>query len=149
MELVPFNPWEPVHVKQGNLPHWQQNRRTYFITWRTGDSIPTGVLRTWHAQRDLWLRGNGVTLEGVNTLPASKQRQYHELFTLPWHAYLDAGHGRCLLRHPNIRQLIEQTLRHFDKERYDLGDFVLMPNHVHLLVTPFPDEDIERLCFSW
>jgi putative transposase len=29
---------------------------------------------------------------------------------------------------------VADALRHFDGNRYTLGDFVVMPNHVHLLV---------------
>jgi type I restriction enzyme R subunit len=38
---------------------------------------------------------------------------------------------------------------HFDGDRYELTDFVIMPNHVHLLVV-FPAEDMMlRQCESW
>ncbi|TWU26549.1 hypothetical protein Pla52o_04020 [Novipirellula galeiformis] len=38
---------------------------------------------------------------------------------------------------------------HFDGERYALGDFVVMPNHVHLLAA-FPDADaMEKQFGSW
>jgi len=149
MEFSPFNPWEPVHITQGNLPHWQQDRRTYFITWRTGDSIPAGWLKVWHHRRDTWLTVHNIKLEQLNTLPTEKQREFHERFTLPWQEHLDACHGQCILRRADARQLVEQTLRHFDGGRYDLGDFVLMPNHAHLLVTPYAGQDLEKLCFSW
>jgi REP element-mobilizing transposase RayT len=149
MEFVEFNPWEPVRITQGNLPHWQQDRRTYFITWRTGDSIPVVVLKEWHRNRDIWLRSHGVRLPQLRTLSPEVQHEYHERFTLPWHEHLDLGHGRCWLRDDAVRRLVEQTLLHFDRARYDLGDFVLMPNHVHLLVTPFAEIDLEQLCSSW
>ena len=32
------------------------------------------------------------------------------------------------------------SLQHFDGDRYELTDFVVMPNHVHVLVA-FPDEE--------
>jgi type I restriction enzyme R subunit len=44
---------------------------------------------------------------------------------------------------------VADGLKHFDGERYELGDFVVMPHHVHLLVGLSGDTDIEQQCYSW
>ena len=149
MNFVPFSREERIHITQGQLPHWQQRRRTYFITWRTADSIPVQLLKQWISERDAWLLEHFVSLDRLNTLPGAKRREYHDRFSRRWQNYLDDGHGECLLKREDIRDLVETALRHFDGQRYHLGDFVLMPNHVHVLVTPAADEDLEKLCFSW
>ncbi|QIF00074.1 transposase [Roseimicrobium sp. ORNL1] len=149
MDFIPYNPWEPIEVTEGNLPHWQQERRTYFVTWRTDDSIPAELSRTWNRARDAWLHAKGITLENLFTLPPETQREYHERFTHVWHDHLDRGHGACHLAKPAVRTLVEQAIRHFDNDRYQLGDFVLMPNHVHLLVSLEPAQSITKQCFSW
>src|SRR5262249_10657565 len=41
------------------------------------------------------------------------------------------------------------SLFHFDGERYWLADFIVMPNHVHLLVCLLGDTEIDRQCYSW
>ncbi len=62
---------------------------------------------------------------------------------------LDECHGRCLLRRPELAQIVADSLLHFDGDRYRMGDFIVMPNHVHLLVA-FPDEALMRKQFdSW
>ena len=38
---------------------------------------------------------------------------------------------------------------HFDGRRYRLGDFVVMPNHVHLLAVFPSDEAMKEQCDSW
>lgn len=149
MEFVPFNPWEPVHVTSGSLPHWQQQRRTCFITWRTADSIPASWLRKLHHERDAWLAAHGISANDLPLLTPEKQHEYHARFTHAWHDQLDACHGECVLRRAEVRERVTGALHHFDGVRYDLGDFVVMPNHVHLLVAPHEDGSIERLCFSW
>ena len=57
--------------------------------------------------------------------------------------YLDRGLGECWLRQPAIADLMEGALRFFDGQRYGLAAWVVMPNHVHLLVeiweTPLAD----------
>lgn len=42
----------------------------------------------------------------------------------------------CDLSSPRYARLIINALRHFDKERYLLFDFVVMPDHVHFLLKP-------------
>jgi REP element-mobilizing transposase RayT len=48
--------------------------------------------------------------------------------------YLDRGHGRCWLRERAIARLAGEALRYFDQQRYGLQAWVIMPNHVHVLV---------------
>jgi REP element-mobilizing transposase RayT len=46
--------------------------------------------------------------------------------------------GPLFLRQPEIAELVVAAVRNGDHllHRYDLHSFVVMPNHVHLLVTP-------------
>ncbi|MBE0540092.1 MAG: transposase [Verrucomicrobia bacterium] len=62
--------------------------------------------------------------------------------------YLDRGLGECWLRQPTIAQLTEDALRFFDGQRYQLGAWVVMPNHVHLLVDVW-DTPLSELIKSW
>jgi REP element-mobilizing transposase RayT len=48
-------------------------------------------------------------------------------------AYLDKGRGPCFLRHDVVARLVEESLRLFHGQRYDLRAWVVMPNHVHVL----------------
>jgi REP element-mobilizing transposase RayT len=49
-------------------------------------------------------------------------------------AWLDRGHGECWLRRAKIAALVEEKLRERDGEAYRLQAWVVMPNHVHLVV---------------
>ena len=63
--------------------------------------------------------------------------------------FLDNCHGRCLLRDPTLSQIVADSLTHFDGERYRMGDFIVMPNHVHL-VAAFPNQEAMETQFdSW
>ena len=57
--------------------------------------------------------------------------------------FLDTCQGRCVLRQPELAQIVADSLLHFDKKRYRMGDFVVMPNHVHLLAA-FPNPEATR-----
>src|SRR5437868_5097221 len=47
------------------------------------------------------------------------------------------------------RDVVTESLLHFDGARYDLLGFVVMNDHVHVLVRPRGDARLERLMHSW
>lgn len=46
----------PVDITRRNLPHWKQTGKTYFVTFRLTDSIPSEELRKWKRQREEWVQ---------------------------------------------------------------------------------------------
>ena len=151
-----FDPNRETTVREGgNLPHWYQAGVTYFVTFRTEDSIPAAAARLWHRRRDDWLRRHGVDVDGKNwkealhRLPRQVQREFHETFSRELLETLDRGMGACLLRSTELARTVADSLLHFDGDRYQMGDFVVMPNHVHLLVCLTAETAIEAQCYSW
>ena len=140
---VYFDPASPIGRLKGNLPHWRQDGVTYFVTFRLNDSIPQTKLRQWLTERKQWL-DNHAPPHDVAT-----QREFNERFTQRFLQWLDAGHGECILRRSDVRELITDTLRHFDGQRYRLADWVIMPNHVHVLVSPLGDRKLSSILHSW
>jgi type I restriction enzyme R subunit len=143
-----------VRIHVGNLPHWYQSGVTYFVTFRTEDSVPQELSRAWHHRRAEWLRQHGLdpelpTWKAVLRSSPQLEREYHSEFTREFMEYLDRGYGACVLRDQALSGLIGESLRHFDGDRYDIGDFVVMPNHVHLLVCLKGATEIETQCKSW
>jgi type I restriction enzyme R subunit len=155
IQLRTFDRRAEVAVFRRELPHWSQPGTVAFITWRTDDSIPADVLRQWRADRLAWLSQHGIDglagdwRLGFERLAEAEQNEFSRRFSDRWHDELDAGHGACVLRRPALAQIVADSLQHFDGERYDLTDFVVMPNHVHLLAA-FPDEaGMLEQCESW
>ena len=54
-----------------------------------------------------------------------------------------------MLRNQELAQVVGDSLRYFDGERYDLDCFVVMPNHVHLVVQFRPPTTLRSQCESW
>lgn len=135
-----FDRDEDVLITERCLPHWEQAGRTYFVTFRTVDSIPQVILNRWRVERATWLRRHSIDptvldwREQILRLPERIRREYHETFTNRWLEELDCCHGACVLKRPDLSMIVAGSLRHFDGDRYILGDFVVMPNHVHVLV---------------
>ena len=151
-----FDPNGELWIDKGcSLPHWYQPGVSYFVTFRTEDSIPNDVGRRWHVRRANWLIQHGIPAndpywrEQLSRLPEALRREFHETFSREYLEALDKGLGACVLRRPELSQIVSDSLLHFDGDRYDLGDFVVMPNHVHLIVCLRGQTEIEAQCTSW
>jgi type I restriction enzyme R subunit len=149
-----FDRQAEVSIRRARLPHWFQPGVTYFVTFRTADSIPRALHQQWHAKRREWLRQNGLDPDDGGWQAKLQKRSelhhaYHSSFTRAFMEYLDRGHGRCFLRDPKLAAFVSAALHQFDSDHYELGDFVVMPNHVHLLVCLRGTTEIGRQCRSW
>lgn len=127
-----------IEKKRRKLPHWQQDGKQYFLTWRLADSLPADKLSEL---RDLQEKMRGID-------DAERQDPEAEVFQRI-NAWLDAGHGSCVLKRPDIREVVTSALGYFDGKRYMLDAYVVMPNHVHVLVTLMPGEDLSSILHSW
>jgi putative DNA methylase len=103
---------------RGYLPHFDAGEVFQSITFRLYDSMPQELLVKWKSEL------------------ARESEQVEDKLRWKIEAYLDTGCGACHLSDPHIANMVENALLHFDGERYRLSAWVLMPNHVHLLVAP-------------
>lgn len=138
-----FDPARAAEISRRNLPHWRQDGAIYFVTFRLADSLPAEKLHAWRAQRDQWLARHPKPHSAA--LEAEYRAQWEERID----AWLDAGHGACSLRDAAAQTIVEGALRFFDTQRYLLGEFVVMPNHVHALVMPMGGHDLSSILHSW
>jgi type I restriction enzyme R subunit len=150
-----FDPQLDLRITAGNLPHWYQPGVTYFLTYRTDDSFPTGVADFWYRRRDDWLQRHGINPAlprwrvRLRELPVLQQNEFDNTFSREFLEHLGCGHGQCVLKRPELATIIAGNLQHFDGQRYILADFVVMPNHVHILACLLDDTEIEDQCYSW
>jgi len=145
-----FDPNAELLVHDRLRPHWSQSGAIVFVTFRTNDSIPSDVIQRWGQKKNDWMNRRGL----------SEGRHWSDVLLLldePTRAefnrcredFLDDCHGPCLLRDPMLAQTVADSLMHFDGDRYRMGDFVVMPNHVHLLAA-FPNPESMASQFdSW
>ena len=50
---------------------------------------------------------------------------------------------------PDERDIVVEALRHFDGLRYELAGYVVMNDHVHVVIWPEDGHTLEELCHSW
>jgi REP element-mobilizing transposase RayT len=151
-----FRPEDEVRITERNLPHWEQPHVCYFLTYRTMDSIPKEVMDAWIRERSHWLTHHGIEVHAnedwhsrLELLTAAERAEFHGHFSTQLQDYLDQGHGQCVLRRATLRHIVAESLRCFDEERYRLGGFVIMPNHVHVLVQCLGSTRVKPMGNSW
>ena len=98
--------------ERGYLPHRDEPGLTQFVTFRLFDSFPEACRSEW--ERFLNIEDD-----------RARRRQLED--------YLDRHRGVCYLRNHGIAGMVEDALRFFDGERYELRAWSIMPNHVHIL----------------
>jgi len=137
-----LNPQTPVTFYQRLLPHWRQDGATYFVTFRLADSLPKEKLDQLRSMREDIKRQLESTPEGGRRALLEQRSQQMIAMTENW---LDQGMGSCLLRRKNAQEQMAEALEYFDESRYELGSYVVMPNHVHLVLRPLPGKSRSSL----
>ena len=117
---------------RGYLPHCDHPGLLQSITYRLADSLPVAVLE-------------GLTVE-LRRLPPERQDAERRRQIEDW---LDAGHGSCALRVLEAAACVVDTWRRFAGERYDLIAWVVMPNHVHVLIRAYDGVSLAKIVQSW
>jgi REP element-mobilizing transposase RayT len=113
----------PLIHNRGYLPHIE-GADYQMITYRLNDAIPV------HAYE----RFKG-------TSEKNKREKFEEA--------MDAGFGNCWLKRPEVATLILENWRRFDAINYELVAFVIMPNHVHVLIRVFENARLSSIVHSW
>ncbi len=92
------------------LPHWQQEGRMRFVTFRLADALPATLLRGWKEARQNWLNHHPEPWD------PEVEKEYHQKFTAVLERWLDAGSGFCLFREAENREILENVRMKFQDE---------------------------------
>ena len=136
-----------VDVSRRNLPHWKQEGKLYFVTWRLADSLPQEQLAQLETDRAAWVRKYGD--KPIKDMSPGLKEEWYKLFHRRVQRWLDAGYGSCILRRPEAQRIMIAAFNHFDGKRYRMGSFAIAANHVHVLVAPYPGFDLSGVLHSW
>lgn len=101
---------------RGYLPHFHDEECPQSITLRLADSLPVAVYKR-------------ITASAVS------EREKAAMVD----RCLDSGRGRCLLERPTASEIVREAILWSDGRRFDLKEWVIMPNHVHISYTNAPE----------
>ena len=85
----------------------------------------------------------------LEALSTSQRGEFKKLSDRFFHQSLDECHGKCLLRSPELANVVGDAISFFDDDKYDLDRFVVMPNHIHAIVQFRTGESLEVVSQSW
>jgi REP element-mobilizing transposase RayT len=117
---------------RGYLPHFDGRAIPQFVTLRLFDSVPNAVLQRWMGELDITnSRSAQITL----------QTRIEK--------YLDQGYGEALMKLHRVAEMVQSQLLYYDGQRYRLASWVVMPNHIHLLMTRFESIELADIMQSF
>jgi len=116
-----------------SLPHWYLPGAAHFVTYRLAGTLPVAVIEQLKVTKNRLLK--------QKTIDSSfEHRRYvHKVLFAEFEKYLDTATQIEWLRVPKIASMIRQNLYHHDGEKYHLHSYCIMPNHVHVVLTPSPE----------
>lgn len=130
----------------------RQEGCTYFVTFRLGDSLPAAAIDRLELLKNQWLLEHSIDPEDSQNLRDSylkigrpERAEFERKYARILNRYLDAGHGACVLDQKECALAFKECLFRFDRDRVYVGDYVIMENHVHCLLTPIPGNQLDDL----
>ena len=117
---------------RGYLPHFDSAVAVQHVTFHLADSLPVSVQERLE--------------QAIRCLPSEKQDAERRK---RWDAWIDAGHGSCIMREPAAARIVQNAFLFFDGQRYRLLAWVVMPNHVHVLFQPVKGWTVAKIVASW
>ena len=137
------NKREYIDIEGDKIPHWNQPNCVQFVTFRLADSMPQTKLKEYRKVKEQWLSMHPKPWD------EDMQEEYDKTFTAVIDKWLDANYGECFLKDKRVREIVDEALMHSDGERYDMYAYVIMPNHVHVLMTPLGDNTVQSIMGTW
>lgn len=149
-----FDPKSEWSIIERGLPHWGQAGCVCFVTWRLADSLPLPILKRIDAEVEQLLRNQELNPDQdwkrqLAKHDAKVRGQVHWKLFVTRDKYLDQGLGACYLQESGCAQIVVDSLKKFDMDRYFLTDAVVMPNHAHFLVAFDSDVKFLKQCTEW
>jgi REP element-mobilizing transposase RayT len=129
-----LHPDLPIGMYHRCLPHWRQDGATYAVTFRQSDSLPQVQLQALKRWRSLW--------EAQHPEPRQEEewKRLAREITNQTERWMDEGYGSCVFRDKRFSQLMSDSLLHFQDQHHFTSCFVVMPNHVHVVIQPITHE---------
>jgi len=128
------------------LPHWAAADCFYHVCFHQKDSIPAEVLKKWQFDRENII--SAAKLQ-KRELTEEEKREFAYLYSEKVSLYLDKGCGNCSLGNEKCASVVVESLEFYNKIKYELNSWCVMPNHVHIIIKLIADNDLFKIIHSW
>lgn len=125
---------------RGELPHLEKPGGTYFVTFRLADAVKMGKQKN----KDLSEKaGRMPAPQGQTDSPELAPEEIARGCETPLTL------GSCALGRDDVAAMVQDALLHFHNQHYQLHAWCIMPNHVHVVVTPLDGHELSAILHSW
>ncbi|TAG09883.1 MAG: methionine synthase [Verrucomicrobia bacterium] len=130
----------------GSLPHWFKQGATYAVVFRLADSIPQSALNEYSREKRMLEEIlTNAEKHGEETTARDARAKIDSLYSQIMEEALRAGHGECHMRRPEIAAIVRDAILRYEGQRFELGAWCVMPNHVHLLIKPLEGHSLSSI----
>ena len=129
----------PIYYRR-NLPHFQPTGATFFVTFRLAGSLPRHIIDEIQIERDIidkHLQTSTDELKHQDHTFIEKHRMFDK-YDNALNFTKDSPHW---LHQPRVATIVSQSLHFYDSSIYTLHAYSIMPNHVHVVITPLEQAD--------
>ena len=117
-----------------NLTHWEQTGKLQYITFRLADSLPQVALDELRRLKEK------VQKENPHPWSLETSNKFKKMTMERIEYWLEQAHGECVLRRQEVRNIVVESFE-FVRNRCAIPAYVIMPNHIHLLILCNKDEE--------
>jgi putative transposase len=120
-----------------NLPHWHPINQSFFLTWRLSGSLPKSVIEELQA-----IRLHLGTKKDVTAFDA-RVIEFKKMFARIDRILDKAETGPTWLAIPEVADMVQKAIVEGYAYLYKLWAYVIMANHLHVLLKPKPGFSLE------
>ena len=125
---------------RGELPHLEKPGGTYFVTFRLADAVKMGKQQHKDVSEKA---GRMPAPQGLADRPELAPEEIARDCETPLTL------GSCALGRDDVAAMVQDALLHFHNQHYQLHAWCIMPNHVHVVVTPLDGHELSAILHSW
>jgi hypothetical protein len=124
-----------------NLPHWYMPSATHFVTFRLAGTLPQLVLADLRDRKERLLAHK----RDACAMTVSHREWVHKQLFAAYDEYLDRHQQIHWMDDPQVAAMVRRSLHFWNGRKYGLCAYCILPNHVHLLISPFNVEPANEL----
>ncbi len=123
-----------------NLPHIQPRGAAFLVNFRLAGSLPAHVVERLRAET-VELEARLLTIKDPNERFLLRDKEQRKLFAKWDDALHECQTGPFWLKDERIAQIVVDSILYHDGNWFDVLAYCIMPNHGHLVLTPYESSD--------
>ncbi len=127
-------------------PHWELQSVVYHTCFRLADSVPMDKQKEWMEERKYYRE---ICEKEHRTLTEDEIKRLQYLYSERIERFLDAGYGSCILQIPKVAEIVHGSLGYYNKNKYLLHAWCIMPNHVHVIFQLLAEHSLSEIIQGW